>query len=290
MSAGLSSKEDVIVCLLVPGYIAVGSDDSADGHNDGGHGTFLVGFPCALLNSAKVKAEPTPDITIFSDGGLSDADDIKGEEWEAAIKSPPKGKKRVTKRQAFTSYYLKDLHFLYKDSNRDDKTKWKGVFRSPFVFQTFAAHLADIKGSQKILSLHDPEKPTPSPIGALGLAAVAVERALTLIATGTLTVEMAHAARGRTITHPRTLNFSTNKDSMRQMGFSDASWGKATHNYAKLAHKLTKAKFNVIVKEAQEFMKPTWTRNKTTDAMEVINVDEDDEWAFLVDNSDSDCK
>jgi len=50
----------------------------------------------ALLNSAKVKAEPTPDITIFSDGGLSDADEIKGEEREAAIKSPPKGKKRVT--------------------------------------------------------------------------------------------------------------------------------------------------------------------------------------------------
>jgi hypothetical protein len=47
-------------------------------------------------NSAKVKAEPTPDITIFSDGGLSDADEIKGEEREAAIKSPPKGKKRVT--------------------------------------------------------------------------------------------------------------------------------------------------------------------------------------------------
>jgi hypothetical protein len=38
--------------------------------------------------------------------------------------------------------------------------------------------------------------------------------ALTLIATGTLTVEMARAARGRTITLPRTLNFSTGKDSM----------------------------------------------------------------------------
>jgi len=101
---------------------------------------------------------------------------------------------------------------------------------------------------------------------------------------------MARAARGRTITLPRTLNFSTGKDSMRQTGFSDASWGKATRNYTKSARKLTKAKFDVIVKEAQEFVKPTQTRNKTTDTTEVIDVDEDDERAFLVDNSDSDCK
>jgi hypothetical protein len=38
-----------------------------------------------------------PDkIEIYSDGGLSDADEIKGEEREAAIRSPPKGKNRVT--------------------------------------------------------------------------------------------------------------------------------------------------------------------------------------------------
>lgn len=45
----------------------------------------------------KVKAEMVPDeIEIHSDGGLSDADEIRGEEREAAIRSPPKGKNRVT--------------------------------------------------------------------------------------------------------------------------------------------------------------------------------------------------
>jgi hypothetical protein len=117
-----------------------------------------------------------------------------------------------------------------------------------------------------------------------------VERALTLITTGTLTVKMAHAARDRTITLLRTLNLSTGKDSMCQMGFSDASWGKVTCNYAKSAHSLTKAKFNVIIKEAQEFVKPTWAWNKTIDTTEMIDVDEDNEQAYLVDNSDSDCK
>jgi hypothetical protein len=56
--------------------------------------------------------------------------------------------------------------------------------------------------------------------------------------------------------------------------FCDTFWGKATHNYAKLACILTKAKFNVIIKKAQEFVKPTQTWNKTTNAMEVIDVDD----------------
>lgn len=52
--------------------------------------------------------------------------------------------------------------------------KWKGLFRGPFILQTFAAHLTAIEGSQKILGLHDPDKPTPAAIGALGLAAASV--------------------------------------------------------------------------------------------------------------------
>ena len=35
-------------------------------------------------------------LTVSDQGGLSDSDELHGVEWEAAIKSPPKGKKRVT--------------------------------------------------------------------------------------------------------------------------------------------------------------------------------------------------
>ena len=31
MLVGLGTKEDVVICLLVLGYVTVGSDDSADG-------------------------------------------------------------------------------------------------------------------------------------------------------------------------------------------------------------------------------------------------------------------
>lgn len=55
---------------------------------------------------------------------------------------------------------------------------------------------------------------------------------------------------------------------------------------------LTNTKFAAITQEAQEFVKPTWAHNKTTEATETINIDDDDERACLVDNSDSDmeCK
>ena len=113
-----------------------------------------------------------------------------------------------------------------------------------------------------------------------------MERALTLVATGTLTVAMAQAARGKTISLPRTLNLSTGKESMRQTCFSDTAWGKATRGYAKWARALSKAKFAVIIEEAHVFVKPTRAHNRTTDATEVIDVDKD-ERGCLIDNSDS---
>lgn len=116
-----------------------------------------------------------------------------------------------------------------------------------------------------------------------------MERALTLVATGTLTVEMAHASKGKTIPLPRTVNLSSGKESMRQTGFSDVSWGKVTRSYAVSARSLADDKFDTIIQDAKAFLKPIRSRNKT-DNMEVINIDDDDddERANLVYNSDSD--
>jgi hypothetical protein len=47
------------------------------------------------LDSVKVKVE-LPSLLLHIDGGLSDNNKRRGEEWEAAINSPPKGKKQVT--------------------------------------------------------------------------------------------------------------------------------------------------------------------------------------------------
>ena len=153
----------------------------------------------------------------------------------------------------------------------DPCQKWKGLFRSPFILQTFAAHLGAIDGSVKILGLHGPDKPIPVMAGGLGLAAASVRTEHYLqgphlfwlglltggkgtdsgcqLATGTLTIEMAHASKGKTIPLPRTVNRSTGKESMRQTGFSDIAWGKATRSYAISAQSLANTKFDAIVKK-----------------------------------------
>ncbi|KAM6497209.1 hypothetical protein JOM56_007682 [Amanita muscaria] len=173
---------------------------------------------------------------------------------------------------------------LYKDSDHDDKKKWKGLFRNPFVVRTFAAHLGAIEGSVKVPGLHDLDKRTPAMVGGLGLAAASVERALTLVANEILTIQVARASKGKPISIPRTANLSSGKESMRQTGFSEVAWGKATRGYAKSAASLTKLKFDFIVQDAEESMKPIRARNKTTATISID--DDDDERAHLVDNSD----
>jgi hypothetical protein len=72
---------------------------------------------------------------------------------------------------------------------------------------------------------------------------------------------------------------------MRQTGFSDTAWGKETRSYIKSIQSFSTAKFDTVVKEAQEYMKPVRSRGNTT--TEPINIDNDDnERAQLVDLSD----
>jgi len=56
--------------------------------------------------SAKVKPEPAPVVCLRDDGGLSDNDEMAGEEREAAFASPFKGKKRVTSEVCKHSYLI----------------------------------------------------------------------------------------------------------------------------------------------------------------------------------------
>jgi hypothetical protein len=107
-----------------------------------------------------------------------------------------------------------------------------------------------------------------------------VERALTLIANGTLTVAVARASRGKTVILPRSFNNFTGRESTRDTAFNDAMWGKATRFYMKSACKIPQDKFNLIIERAQEY-KPNRAR-KTNEVVEVIESDDDDERACIV--------
>lgn len=47
-------------------------------------------------DAVKVKAERVPALSMYNNGGLSDNDEMRGEEREVAVNSPPKGKRRIT--------------------------------------------------------------------------------------------------------------------------------------------------------------------------------------------------
>jgi hypothetical protein len=71
-------------------------------------------------NAVKVKGEPVPELSMYDDGGLSDNDEIRGEEREVAINSPPKGKKRVTSEVSF----FVELSFIQQSNQH----KYMGFF------------------------------------------------------------------------------------------------------------------------------------------------------------------
>lgn len=117
-----------------------------------------------------------------------------------------------------------------------------------------------------------------------------MERGFTLIANGMLTIASARGTKG--VALPRTFNHATGKGSMRQTGFNDTTWGKATRSYAKLARSLPKSKFDNIIQGAQPYIKykSNRSRSKTAKATGAVKADEDDERAHLPISDDDECK
>ena len=111
-----------------------------------------------------------------------------------------------------------------------------------------------------------------------------------MVATGTLTISLICASKGKTIPLPKTINHSSGKESTRQTGFSETAWGKETHSYTKSARSLLAVKFDEIIQDAQEFVKPVRSRGNAGTTMEPIVIDDDDNergnLIYLSDRSD----
>lgn len=112
-----------------------------------------------------------------------------------------------------------------------------------------------------------------------------VERALKLISSGTITVEMVQNAKGRIPILPKKINQATGKASHQLTAFNETSWGSRCSNYVKSAKKLSTSRFEKIISLATEYMKVS----QNFENNEVIEVpdDDDDIRANVVDNSSS---
>jgi hypothetical protein len=113
-----------------------------------------------------------------------------------------------TARQEFASELLVDLRFAYWDADHDDKDvslssitlytclivtsqKWKGLFRNPFILQTFASHFSAIEGAENILGIHNVK--TAAAYGALGLCIASVSTSFVLL-LGCANLELGRAS------------------------------------------------------------------------------------------------
>jgi hypothetical protein len=90
-------------------------------------------------------------------------------------------------RVEFAKYYLEDYRFLYEDAEDDnqkvcnakylatyisnDSQNWRGLFRSPLILKTFAAHFSCTDGTDQNLYTDDKSSRAN---GALGLSAASV--------------------------------------------------------------------------------------------------------------------
>jgi hypothetical protein len=122
-----------------------------------------------------------------------------------------------------------------------------------------------------------------------------VERALTLIADGIITIESINEARGKIPALPKTINTNTGKPSTTALAFNDDSWGKVSRSYTKSARKMVAqsvAKFEAIEKAAIEFAKTNTRVMESTITSELApdatSEDDDDGRGNLSDNDSDD--
>jgi len=67
----------------------------------------------SAINAVAVKISNHDDSIKIAEGGLSDVDETKGNERDAAIKSPPKGKQRITSSVSYHSPFVVLTYILY---------------------------------------------------------------------------------------------------------------------------------------------------------------------------------
>ena len=99
---------------------------------------------------------------------------------------------------------------------------------------------------------------------------------------------MISAAKGKAVTLPKTMNYSTGKNSKNMTGFNDGMWGGRMRSYITSINKNLKedCKFDAVISSAMEFARSSHCIKDSTSAPQ-DNEDKEDERAQLVDRSDT---
>ncbi|KAJ2913902.1 hypothetical protein MD484_g6518, partial [Candolleomyces efflorescens] len=151
------------------------------------------------------------------------------------------------------TYLLDDLRFVYGDPDADSEAGESAQpLQSTLVLETFTYH---IRQSVYRINEYKISKETGKhSVGALGLCAAAVERALTLIRDGHITIEKWPPAL-----LPSVADATVNQPGMKGSGkrrkapytsFSEAGWGEETRGYVETAEGLPRDQWEAIAEKA----------------------------------------
>ncbi|KAJ2930448.1 hypothetical protein H1R20_g6647, partial [Candolleomyces eurysporus] len=172
-------------------------------------------------------------------------------------------------------YLLKDHRFVYGDPDAEEAKSAQPI-QSPFILQTFSSHLRQVIHTVK-------DKISGDAIGALGLCATTVERALTLICDGHISIKEWPPVLLPPVQAVNTTDFAACTGTQARRGpgsgrrhkanfthFSESVWGYQTWSFAETAANLPNEHWDSIMEAAI-----TNNIQQMIDALQVGNDDED---------------
>ncbi|KZP26192.1 hypothetical protein FIBSPDRAFT_887558 [Athelia psychrophila] len=195
----------------------------------------------------------------------------------AFLASCPEKQNSNAKRVTWCQMMLDDFRFIYGQANGSKIVRWKRPFQSGLIIQTFAVYITATKEVPWILGMYpnseDRDTSAPEPRPALALAAAAMERALTYVAEGRITLATIEAEKIKMkdaflITADLTV---AGKRAPASVAFSDELWGAEVKGYLSTIKGLRRGDISKIVTEARKFSRVTRPHSYNN------NDDDDDE-------------
>ncbi|KAI5985148.1 hypothetical protein EDD15DRAFT_2200763 [Pisolithus albus] len=178
-----------------------------------------------------------------------------------------------TARMNFANAMLKKNRFLFGQNRGTDNKTWTGLWRAPFILQTFAHHFNFIQGHADISTLYNDFS---GPHTVLTLAATAIFIFLLFSQTyGTdfiLTLSLGHMSFKTT--QPGDV-WTAVIPKGGQFEFGEAVWGTMTRRYLEPIKELSDEQFGLIVEDTQKFVKKVTA--PTASALESVGEDEFDD-------------
>ncbi|KIN94285.1 hypothetical protein M404DRAFT_35229 [Pisolithus tinctorius Marx 270] len=180
-------------------------------------------------------------------------------------------------REDFAAAMLHHNHYLFSGNEDINHKMWTGIWRSPFVLQTFASHFNFVAGCSQIPKL-DSEKITAQAALALAATAIAAHGNLQLkkLMSGSKPQKHAVLLKGDS-----GVTWEVIIPDGEPYGFNFQMWGETTRKLLQPIMALSNANFSTIVEETQCYVKVSAKGKERSTRSSGSNEDDNDDFQNL---------